>query len=87
MIKTKVIPFNWLLLVFGVILLAVFFNRPVKVSVSDNIFIEMGIEEVNVGVVKEPMLEGPPESYRATIELSEGKTVYVLMDGSCRVEE
>lgn len=77
----------WLLLVFGIIVLAVLAERPVKVSVSDNAFIEMGIEEVNIGVVKEPMIEGPPESYRATIELSEGKTVYVLMDGSCRVEE
>lgn len=81
---------NWdkiaLFMIALALILAVVFKRPVKVSVSDNIFIELGINEASIGVI-ETAPEGPPARYVATFELASGKRVYVNLDGSCRVEE
>lgn len=74
-----------LLAVCFLLLLAVIFKRPVKLSVSDSIFIDFGLSEAQVGVVE--ATEAGPRAYIATFQLANGKVVYVNMDGTCRMEE
>ncbi|MCP4897030.1 MAG: hypothetical protein GY906_08650 [bacterium] len=57
-----------------VLLVAVFLNRPVKVSILENVFIEVG-----------DGAEGPPEFYEKAVVLEDGRTVY-LSNGGCRVK-
>lgn len=77
----------WILIFAGLLLLVLLFtNRPVKVSVSDSIFVDFGIRDANVAVI-ERVEEGPPARYLATFVLENGKKVYVSTEGSCRVEE
>ena len=87
---TNFLKANWdkiaLCMIALALILAVVLERPVKVSVSDSIFIEMGINEANIGVIANAP-EGPPAHYVATFELASGKKVFVNLDGSCRVEE
>lgn len=76
-----------LVAVLVMLVLAVVSKRPVKVSVSDSIFIDFGIHEARVGVEEFAHdMEGPPARYIATFQLENGKKLYVLMDGSCRLE-
>lgn len=56
-------------------LIAVFSSRPMKVSIFENVFIEVGPNEV-----------GPPEFYEKIIELEDGRKIY-LSDGSCKIRE
>jgi hypothetical protein len=48
-----------------IVLLAVIFNRSVKVSILENVFIEVGGDEM-----------GPPQFFPTAIELPDGRTVY-----------
>ena len=67
---------NWvmiLLLLIGII--AVILNRPMKISVLENVYIEVGAGEA-----------GPPVKYDEIIELPDGRKVYIAGD-SCRLEE
>lgn len=64
-----------MILTVTLVFVAVIFNRPVKVSVLENVFIEVG-----------GGAEGPPEFYEKAITLEDGRTIY-LSDGQCRIKE
>jgi len=66
---------NWVIvLALVAIILAVSFNRPVKVSVLENVYIEVGAGEA-----------GPSVVYDEIIELEDGRKVYIAGD-SCRIQ-
>jgi hypothetical protein len=67
---------NWMniILMFALIT-AMFMNRSVKLSIMENVFIEVGGEQV-----------GPPEFYEKVIQLKDGRTIYIYED-SCKVGE
>ena len=56
-----------------VIFFAVLFNRPVKVSVFENVYIEVGAGEA-----------GPPVYYEEMIDLEDGRKV-IIEEDSCRI--
>jgi hypothetical protein len=64
-----------LALALVVLLVALFLNRPVKVSILENVFIEVGEGQA-----------GPPEFYEKAVVLEDGRTVY-LSNGGCKVKE
>jgi len=67
---------NWIaILALIAVIVAVSLNRPVKVSVLENVYIEVGSGEA-----------GPPAVYDEVIELPDGRKVYISGD-SCRIEE
>lgn len=76
----------WITFSLGLLVVLLFTNRPVKVSVSDSIFVDFGIQEAEIAV-EERVDEGPPARYLATFVLENGKKVYVSTEGSCRVVE
>ncbi len=66
---------NWVaVLALIAIILAISFNRPVKVSVLENVYIEVGGGEA-----------GPPAKYDKVIELEDGRKVFITGD-SCEVK-
>ena len=66
---------RWIvILALAVAVAAVILNRPVKVSVLENVYIEVGEGQA-----------GPPAYYENVFRLEDGRTVYVVED-SCRVE-
>ena len=69
-------PKNWIILVLLLIAVAaVILNRPVKVSILENVYIEVGEGQA-----------GPPAYYENVFKLKDGRTVYVVED-TCRVEQ
>ena len=67
---------HWIVIAVLVIaVVAVILNRPVKVSILENVYIEVGEGQA-----------GPPAYYENVFELEDGRTVYVVED-TCRVEE
>jgi len=65
----------WVIAILLVVLLAaLFLNRPVKVSILENVYIEVG-----EGVA------GPPAFYEKAIVLEDGRTIYI--SGDCEVRE
>jgi hypothetical protein len=67
---------NWVAaLALIAIILAISFNRPVKVSVLENVYIEVGAGEA-----------GPPVKYDQVIDMEDGRKIFVTGD-SCTVKE
>lgn len=58
-----------------VLLVALFLNRPLKVSILENVFIELGENEV-----------GLPEFYEKAVVLEDGRIIY-LSNGECKIKE
>jgi hypothetical protein len=65
----------YLIVVLLLVVIAILFNRPMKVSMTENVFIEVGEGEA-----------GPPEFYRLAIELPDGREIY-LSNGSCKIRK
>ena len=71
----KIKPAWALWLVLAVLsLAAMLLNRPVKVNILENVFIEVGAGR-----------QGPPEFFEKAVVLEDGRTVYLSAGGGCKV--